>query len=150
MTLTPDRKRDKRNRRDEPASSAVPVGDEEGNEGEDSPTYRDLLREAGFDLDGHPLADRFDEVASPPPGDFEFADAEHPVEPAEPTESTEFNESTELDEPTELGEPTEAERRARWGGRSLWVSSVDDPEAKAELKRRAAEIDAEKDEWMRR
>ncbi|SDS67297.1 HNH endonuclease [Brevibacterium sandarakinum] len=156
MTLTPDRKRVKQNRRNEPASSAVPAGEEEGNEGEDSPTYRELLREAGFDLDGHPLADRFDEVASPPPGEFEFADAGHPAEPtehAEPTESAGAGEPTELDEhiePTSLDEPTESERRARWGGRSLWDASVDDQDAKAELKRRAAELDAEKEEWMRR
>lgn len=121
MTLTPDRKRDKQNRRDEAASSAVPASEEEGSEGEDSPTYRELLRGAGFDLDGHPLADRFDEVASPPPSDFEFADAEHPVEPAEPVESA------EPVEPTEPAEPTGAE-----------------------LKRRIAELDAEKEEWMRK
>lgn len=156
MTLTPDRKRDKQNRRSEPASSAVPAGEEASNEGEDSPTYRELLREAGFDLDGHPLADRFDEVASPPPGEFEFADAEHPAEPAEhaePTGSAGAAEPAELDEPVEptrLDEPTESERRARWGGRSLWDASVDDPDAKAELRRRAAELDAEKEEWMRR
>ncbi|WP_350269661.1 DUF222 domain-containing protein [Brevibacterium sp. CBA3109] len=138
MTLTPDRRRDKQDRRDEPASSAVPGGEVEVNEGNDSPTYRELLRGAGFDLDGHPLADRFDEVATQPPNDFEFADAEHPVEPTQSTE------------PANSGEPTESEQRARWAGRNLWEASVDDLDAKAELKRRAVEIDAEKDEWMRR
>ncbi|SMX92429.1 MULTISPECIES: HNH endonuclease signature motif containing protein [Brevibacterium] len=141
MTLTPDRRRDKQDRRDEPASSAVPGGEaeiNEVNEVDDSPTYRELLRGAGFDLDGHPLADRFDEVATQPPNDFEFADAEHPVDPTQSTE------------PANSGEPTESERRARWAGRNPWEASVDDPDAKAELKRRAAEVDAEKEEWMRR
>lgn len=176
MTLTPDRKRNKQNRRDEPTSSAVPAGEEKVDEGNDSPTYRELLRGAGFDLDGHPLADRFDEVATPPPNDFEFADAQHPAEPAVPTEpdklqesidptesgdhtdateTTESTKTTESDEltgpgePTEFNESTEAERRARWIGRNPWEASADDPDAKAELKRRAAEIDAEKEEWMR-
>ncbi|WP_193071215.1 HNH endonuclease signature motif containing protein [Brevibacterium sp. FME37] len=153
MTLTPDRKRDKQNRPEEAASSAVPAGEEEKNECGGAPTYRELLRGAGFDLDGHPLADRFDEVASPPPSDFEFADAEHPVEPVEITEPTGPGEPAGLGEPAEpaeLDEHPEAKRRARWSGRSLWDASVDDPEAEAELKRRAAELDAEKEEWMRR
>lgn len=177
MTLTPDRKRNKQNRRDEPTSSVVPAGEEGVDEGNDSPTYRELLRGAGFDLDGHPLADRFDAVATPPPNDFEFADAQHPAEPAAPTEpdklqeptdhtestgTTESGEATESTKTTESGEltesgesnesntSTEAERRARWSGRNPWEASVDDPDAKAELKRRAAEIDAEKEEWMRK
>ncbi|MDN5588117.1 MAG: hypothetical protein L0G69_16315, partial [Brevibacterium sp.] len=80
MTLTPDRRRHKQNRRDESASSAVHAGEGETSyDGSDAPTYRELLRDAGFDLEGHPLADRFDEVAAPPSDDFEFADAEHPL-----------------------------------------------------------------------
>ncbi|MBM6589413.1 HNH endonuclease signature motif containing protein [Brevibacterium sp. RIT 803] len=157
MTLTPDRKRHKKNGHDDPASSAVPGGEDEV--GEDSPTYRELLRDAGFDLDGHPLADRFDEVATPPPNNFEFADADHPAEPAVRAESTESAESSERPEPYELRESidptqsdefTDAARRARWSGRNLWEASIDDPDAQAELKRRAAEIDAEKEEWMQK
>lgn len=157
MTLTPDRKRHKKNGHDEPASSAVPGGEDEAGEG--SPTYRELLRDAGFDLDGHPLADRFDEVATPPPNDFEFADADHPAEPAERAESTESAEPSEQAESYELREPidpaqadefTDAARRARWSGRNPWEASADDPDAQAELKRRAAEIDAEKEEWMQK
>ena len=157
MTLTPDRKRHKKNGHDEPASSAVPGGEDEV--GQDSPTYRELLRDAGFDLDGHPLADRFDEVATPPPSDFEFADADHPAEPAERAESTKSAESFERTEPCEVRESidpeqadefTDAARRARWSGRNPWKASVDDPDAQAELKRRAAEIDAEKEEWMQK
>ncbi|MGO3203349.1 MAG: hypothetical protein ACTIKP_05110, partial [Brevibacterium aurantiacum] len=165
MTLTPDRKRDKQNRRDDPASSAAPVGESTAEESHETRTYRELLREAGFDLDGHPLADRFDEVATPPPDDFEFADAEHPLESSEPTENDTLTEPAAPDEPgasadstesVEPGAPTSAvessedELRERWVGRNPWQASADDPDARAELKRRAAEIDAEKEAWMHR
>lgn len=165
MTLTPDRKRDKQNRRDDPASSAARVGESTAEESHETRTYRELLREAGFDLDGHPLADRFDEVATPPPDDFEFADAEHPLESSEPTENDTLTEPAAPDEPgasadstesVEPGAPTSAvessedELRERWVGRNPWQASADDPDARAELKRRAAEIDAEKEAWMHR
>lgn len=161
MTLTPDRRRHKQNRRDESASSAVHAGEDETSyDGSDAPTYRELLRDAGFDLEGHPLADRFDEVAAPPSDDFEFADAEHPlVRDESPSEIVdprggeageavaEPSESSGSAEPSERSEP---DRPGSWSGRSLWEANAEDPDVKAELKRRAAELDAEKAEWMRK
>lgn len=150
MTLTPDRKRGKQDKRDEPASFAVSAGEVEDS----GPlTYRELLRDAGFDLDAHPLADVFDEVATPEPSGCEFAGAQQSDEPCEPCEPCELREVNKPAEPNRLKEAEEtadAERRARWSGRNPWEASIDDADARAELKRRAAEIDAEKEEWMRR
>lgn len=186
MTLTPDRRRDKQYKSDEAASPAVSAGESGAEEVGNAPTYRDLLRGVGFDLEGHPLADRFDEIASPPPDDFEFADTEHPVVPAEApaesaddravesasTKSAESAESAEDDRQltqADSAQPDSAQpdsaqvdsarvepaqidsaKTGRWGGRSLWDASVDDPEAKAELQQCAAELDAEKEAWMRK
>ena len=143
MTLTPDRRHDEQDKRRDAASPAV-GGESKSDYGTESSTYRELLRDAGFDLDGHPLADHFDEVAAPPADDSEFADAERPVEPADPP-------SMATDAPVEHAEGNSEDpaQTERWGGRSLWEASVDDPEAKAEIQRLAADLDAEKEMWMR-
>lgn len=144
MTLTPDRRHDEQDKRGDAASPAAGSTEGESDCGTEPSTYRELLRDAGFDLDGHPLADRFDAVAAPPADDFEFADAEHPFEPADPPPKAADGPAEHAEDNT--ADPTQTER---WGGRSLWAASVDDPEAKAEIQRRAAELDAEKEVWMR-
>lgn len=64
MTLTPDRRHGQQDRRGDAASPAVGASGGESDCGTESSTDRELVRDAGFDLDGHPTADRFDEAAA--------------------------------------------------------------------------------------
>lgn len=144
MTLTPDRRHDEQDKRGNAASPATGASGSESDCGTESFTYREMLRDVGFDLDGHPLAGRFDQVAAPPADDFEFPDAQHPFEPADPPAKA-------AETPVEQSEDNAADptQTERWRGRSLWEASVDDPEVQAEIRRRTAELDAEKEAWMR-
>ena len=122
MALIPDRRHNEHNYSEAGKTSpAPPTPSPPGSPPTDSsePTYRELLAEAGLDLTGHPLADRFDGIAD------NLADEE-------------AGENENRDEHVE---------RPDGGGR--WTSRTTMPETAEEVQACIKEIEERQSAWMK-
>ncbi|WP_209323905.1 HNH endonuclease signature motif containing protein [Brevibacterium renqingii] len=119
MALIPDRRHDEQNDSEaDPQPSPLPASPED-----QKPTYRELLEAAGFDLTGHPLADRFDGTA------------EFPVEEDAEEEAGAANSSA-------------LQGSDFRGGEGLWSPDPGPPRNEAEVQACIEEIEARQAAWM--
>jgi hypothetical protein len=130
MALIPDRRHDEDydyeadSASSNPLHSVPPTPEPPEEEGATGSTYRELLEQAGLDLSGHPLADRFDNVAEA---------AEDDSAEAESVASG----------PTLQGSDLRDEK-------GLWSREPSRPRTEAEVKAHLEEIEARQAAWMKK
>lgn len=127
MALIPDRRHDEQDDHEADSASSTPPRPEALKGAPSpgtryrSPSYRELLEQAGLDLTGHPLADRFDGLAA---------------------DESAMDEST-VENPSTLpgGDVRDEE--------GLWARTNTQPLTEAETQARLAEIEASRAAWMK-
>lgn len=131
MALIPDRRHE--NQSDDAAQPAAsdahksdsPAPTPPGEKSTSGQTYRELLEQAGLDLTGHPLADRFDAIAEEPdesdPDDAASASSQSTLQ------GSDFRE-----------------------GEGLWTRRRSRPQTEAEVKACIEEIEARQAAWMKK
>lgn len=146
MTLTPRRQPKEQDRR---ADGMRPAGVADGEALEcGGPTFSEILGEMSPDLNDNALAALFARLADLP---------DDALEVEGPDEETSGSWGGVPEAPEASGGAVTADTGAaelpptdRWNGRNLWEASAYAPEAKAEIQRLAAQLDAERAEWMRK
>lgn len=153
MALIPDRRHDEQNDDDahsasseathsdspepeppEPAPSELAPSEAKDDSG---PTYRELLEQAGLNLTGHPLADRFDGIA-------DESDESDPVSAAaSDLDST----SAEIDSDGSRSTLQGSDFRE---GKGLWARKWGELQTEAEVKACIEEVEARQAAWMKK
>lgn len=142
MALIPDRRYDEHNDREAGKASQAPppqcsppsdlppaaAGSSAQSADSDSSrsTYRELLAEAGFDLTGHPLADRFDGIAD------NLTDGEAIADQSGDGQNDAVEDSSDIH-----------------AGHGPWSSRTTMPETEAEVQACIKEIEARQSAWMK-
>lgn len=106
-------------------------------------TYRELLAEAGLDLTGHPLADRFDGIAEDP---FDDEDAEGGDLAATAAVAENSNEASAGEADATGSSLPGGDVRS---GQELWSSRTTLPETEEEVQACIKEIEARQSAWMK-
>lgn len=173
MALIPDRRYDEHNDREAGKASQAPppqcsppsdlppaaAGSSAQSADSDSSrsTYRELLAEAGFDLTGHPLADRFDGIAD------NLTDGEAIADQSGDGQNDAVEDSSDAvvdgGAAAEGGSPAtaiEADAAAPalpngdiYAGHGPWSSRTTMPETEAEVQACIKEIEARQSAWMK-
>ncbi|AZU01792.1 HNH endonuclease signature motif containing protein [Brevibacterium linens] len=167
MALIPDRRYDEHSDRDAGKASQAPPPPQgsppsglpptaagssvrSADSGSSRSTYRELLAEAGFDLTGHPLADRFDGIAD------NLADCEDGAEVGTADDGVAAVEGVAAVQGG--SEPAAVEADAEVlplpggdirAGQGLWTSRTTMPETEAEVQECIKEIEARQSAWMK-
>ncbi|UVI35526.1 HNH endonuclease signature motif containing protein [Brevibacterium spongiae] len=158
MALIPDRRHNEQNDDDahsasseaaqsvslEPACSEAASPEAIGDTG---PTYRELLEQAGLDLTGHPLADRFDGIAD----ESETLDLTSELDPASGfvSDSTSGVASDSADNDS-AGSRSTLQGSDFRKGEGLWTRRRTEPQTEAEIKACVEEIEARQAAWMKK
>ncbi|WP_231939606.1 HNH endonuclease signature motif containing protein [Brevibacterium siliguriense] len=128
------------------ASSALSAPSAKGKSAE--PTYRELLAEAGLDLTGHPLADRFDGIADNLADEEVAADqeaVEHEARDEHGEDSEDRGDADAIGADAEVSPLAGGDVRT---GAGLWTSRTTMPETEEEVQACIKEIEARQSAWM--